>query len=129
MYPAANTASTTAIARNAAGMPVSPVCAYADGISPAATVSGATAAKMNASTAGTPTRSRASARDTALGLGGAVCADMIRTPNELAGYRERVGGLRLVRCERTALETVIRVWVISVRRSGTRHAVTSSGLR
>ncbi|GEM_PF-2818927 len=80
MYPVANTARTTAITRKAAGMPVSPVTAYAVGISPAATVSGATPAKMNASTAGTPSRSRASARDTALGLAEAAFMDIKNPP-------------------------------------------------
>ena len=47
-------------------MPVSPVIAYAVGITPAATVIGATPARTKASTAGTPSRSRASARDTVL---------------------------------------------------------------
>ncbi len=42
MYPVANKARVTAITRNAAGIPASPVAAYALGISPAATVSGAT---------------------------------------------------------------------------------------
>ena len=59
--------------RNAAGMPVSPVVAYAVGMTPAATVSGATPARTKNSTAGTPSRSRASARDTLLGLLPAVC--------------------------------------------------------
>ena len=35
---------------------------------------------MNASTAGTPSRSRASARDTALGLAEAACIDINDTP-------------------------------------------------
>ena len=72
-YPLANTARITAIATNAAGMPVSPVVAYAVGITPAATVSGATPASTKNSTAGTPSRSRASARDTAPGLVPAIC--------------------------------------------------------
>ena len=63
-YPAANTARTTPTTRNAAGIPVSPVAAYAVGITPAATVSGATPARMKYSTDGTPSRSRASAWDT-----------------------------------------------------------------
>src|SRR6266566_6060182 len=49
-------------------MPVSPVVAYAVGMTPAATVSGATPARTKNSTAGTPSRSRASARDTLPGL-------------------------------------------------------------
>ena len=64
MYPAANTARITATTMNAAGIPVSPVTAYAEVISPAATVSGATAARMNERTAGLPIRLRASDRDT-----------------------------------------------------------------
>jgi hypothetical protein len=72
-YPVANSARITAMTRNAAGIPVSPVVAYAVGITPAATVSGATPARTKNSTEGTPSRSRASARDTALGLAGAVC--------------------------------------------------------
>src|ERR1039458_5436583 len=72
-YPVANSARITAMTRNAAGIPVSPVVAYAGGITPAATVSGATPARTKNSTAGTPSRSRASARDTALGLAGAGC--------------------------------------------------------
>ena len=67
-YPVAHTARITATSRNAAGMPVSPVVAYAVGITPAATVSGATPASTKNSTAGTPSRSRASARDTVPGL-------------------------------------------------------------
>src|SRR5260370_36225869 len=42
-------------------------------MTPAATVSGATPARTKNSTAGTPSRSRASARDTLLGLLPAVC--------------------------------------------------------
>ncbi len=71
-YPSANRAKMTAMTRNAAGMPVSPVVAYAVGITPAATVSGATPASTKNSTAGTPSRSLASARETAPGLPGAV---------------------------------------------------------
>jgi hypothetical protein len=63
-YPLAQTARITATTRNAAGMPVSPVAAYAVGMTPAATVSGATPARTKNSTAGTPSRSRASALDT-----------------------------------------------------------------
>jgi hypothetical protein len=58
----------TATSRKAAGMPVSPVVAYAVGMTPAATVSGATPARTKNSTAGTPSRSRASARDIVPGL-------------------------------------------------------------
>src|SRR6266568_1455382 len=54
-------------------MPVSPVVAYAAGMTPAATVSGATPDKTKNSTAGTPSRSRASARDTLLVLLPAIC--------------------------------------------------------
>ncbi len=71
-YPVANTARITAMTMNAAGMPVSPVVAYADGITPAATVSGATPARTKNSTAGTPSRSRASAREMLVGLRPAV---------------------------------------------------------
>src|SRR5205809_50910 len=78
-YPAANNARMSAMTRNAAGMPVSPVVAYADGMTPAATVSGATPASTKNSTAGTPSRSRASARDIALGLVG-TCILGISTP-------------------------------------------------
>ncbi len=66
-YPAANTPKTTAITTNAAGMAVNPVAAYAVGITPAATVNGATPASTKNSTEGTPSRSRAKARDTVLG--------------------------------------------------------------
>ena len=59
--------------RNAAGMPVNPVVAYAVGMTPAATVSGATPARTKNSTAGTPSRSRARARDTLPGLVPVVC--------------------------------------------------------
>src|SRR5712691_4309661 len=72
-YPLAHTARITATATNAAGIPVSPVVAYAVGITPAATVSGATPASTKNSTAGTPIRSRANARDTVPGLDPAVC--------------------------------------------------------
>ena len=65
MYPVANTARITATTTNAAGIPVSPVVANAVGITPAATVSGAIPASTKNSTAGTPSRSRARARDTA----------------------------------------------------------------
>src|SRR5579863_3751237 len=78
MYPVANKARVTAMTMNAAGMPVSPVVAYALGMTPAATVSGATPARMKASTAGMPSRSRASALDIALGGAGAACVDMMR---------------------------------------------------
>ena len=49
-------------------MLVRPVVAYAVGMTPAATVSGATPARTKNSTAGTPSRSRASARDMLPGL-------------------------------------------------------------
>src|ERR1039458_3141096 len=78
-YPLAQMARITAMTSNAAGMPVSPVVAYAVGMTPAATVSGATLARTKDSTAGTPSRSRASARDTLLGLRPAVCVlDIMR---------------------------------------------------
>src|SRR6185437_7505178 len=80
MYPVANKPRITAITRNAAGIPVSPVVAYALGITPAATVKGATPARMNASTAGIPSRSRASARDIALAEAGTVFVDMVMAP-------------------------------------------------
>src|SRR6201986_3240427 len=51
---------------NAAGMPVSPVVWKAVGITPAATGRGPTPASTKNSTAGTPSRSRARARDTGL---------------------------------------------------------------
>ena len=79
-YPLAHTARITAIAANAAGIPVSPVVAYAVGITPAATVSGATPASTKNSTAGTPSRSRASARDTLPGLVPATCVLDIQPP-------------------------------------------------
>src|SRR6266699_2571770 len=78
MYPVAKRARVTAMTMNAAGMPVSPVVAYALGMTPAATVSGATPARMKASTAGMPSRSRASALDIALGGAGAACVDTMR---------------------------------------------------
>src|ERR1022692_995598 len=53
-YPLAQMARITATTRNAAGIPVSPVVAYAVGITPAATVSGATPARTKNSTAGPP---------------------------------------------------------------------------
>src|SRR5712691_7642859 len=68
MYPTQNRARMTATARNATGMPVRPVTAYAVGITPAATVIGAMEARMKASTDGTPSRSLASAWDIAPGL-------------------------------------------------------------
>ena len=71
-YPAAKMARITAITTNAAGIPVNPVVAYAVGITPAATVSGATPARTKNSTAGTPSRSLARAWDTPPGLGWAV---------------------------------------------------------
>src|ERR1039458_10052237 len=72
-YPLAQMARITATARNAAGMLARPVVAYAVGMTPAATVSGATPARTKNSTAGTPSRSRASARDMVLGLLPAIC--------------------------------------------------------
>jgi hypothetical protein len=57
----------------AAGIPVNPVVWYAVGMTPAATVSGATPARTKNRTAGTPSRSRASARDMLPGLLPAVC--------------------------------------------------------
>ena len=72
-YPVANRARMTAMARNAAGMPVNPVVANAVGMTPAATVRGATPARTKNKTAGTPSRSLASARDTAPGLLPVVC--------------------------------------------------------
>src|SRR5215469_14447425 len=59
----------TATTRNAAGIPVKPVVWYAVGMTPAATVSGATPASTKNRTAGMPSRSLASMRDTALGRG------------------------------------------------------------
>ena len=56
------------------------VTVYALGMTPAATVSGATPARMKASTAGIPSRSRASARDIALGGAGAALVDIYETP-------------------------------------------------
>lgn len=73
-YPAANSARTTATARNAAGIPVRPVVRYAVGMTPAATVSGATLAGTKNSTAGTPSRSGARVRGWLLGLLFAACA-------------------------------------------------------
>ncbi len=72
-YPDAKMARMTAITTNAAGMPVNPVVAYAVGITPAATVSGATPAMTKNRTEGTPSRSLARARDTLPGLLPAVC--------------------------------------------------------
>src|SRR6266487_6333475 len=66
-YPAAKIARITATTRNAAGIAVSPVVWYAVGMTPAATVSGATPARTKKSTAGRPSRSLASARDTVPG--------------------------------------------------------------
>src|SRR5579871_5482002 len=63
-YPLDQMAKITASTTKAAGIPVSPVGAEAVGITPAATVSGATPARTKNSTAGTPSRSRASACDT-----------------------------------------------------------------
>ena len=77
MYPGQNNARTTATAKNATGMPVRPVTAYAVGITPADTVIGAMDAKMNASTASMPSLSRASARDTVLARAGAARMDMM----------------------------------------------------
>src|SRR5580704_19033288 len=79
-YPAEKTAKITATTRNAAGMPVKPVVAYAVGITPAATVSGATPASTNDSTAGTPRRSRASADDTLFRLAACWVRDIVSTP-------------------------------------------------
>src|SRR5258708_38402631 len=66
--PTAKMARITATARNAAGMPVSPVVWYAVGITPAATVSGARPASTKNSAALTPSRSLAKARDRLAGL-------------------------------------------------------------
>ncbi len=75
-YPAQNKARMTATARNATGMPVRPVTAYAVGITPAHTVIGAMLAQMNASTDGMPSRSRASARDTVPARAAGVVLDI-----------------------------------------------------
>src|ERR1700735_5520994 len=77
-YPLAQMARITAITRNAAGMPVSPVVAYALGMTPAATVSGATPARMKASMAGRRSRSRASALVIALGGEWVACVGISR---------------------------------------------------
>ena len=53
--------------KTTAGIPVSPVVAYAVGMTPAATVRGATPARTKNNTAGTPSRSAASACDTLAG--------------------------------------------------------------
>src|ERR1700733_4993016 len=66
-YPVLKIARMTAMTMNAAGIPVSPVAAYAVGMTPAATVSGATDAMMKLRTVITPSRSRASVRDTRRG--------------------------------------------------------------
>src|ERR1700728_4131374 len=79
-----------AITRNAAGMLVSPVVANAVGITPAATVSGATPPSTKNSTAGMPSRSLASARETAPGLPGAVWVW------DISGYLLRGWGLYAV---------------------------------
>src|SRR5712691_9543196 len=92
MYPVANNARITATTRNAAGMPVSPVVAYALGMTPAATVSGATPARMNASTAGMPSRSRASALDIALAGTRTACADTMRLLDRRKKWMVRVSG-------------------------------------
>src|SRR5712691_3166384 len=59
----ANRPRITAMATNAAGMPVRPVVWYAVGMTPAATVSGATPASTKNSTDGMPSRSFASSWD------------------------------------------------------------------
>src|SRR5581483_9339967 len=79
-YAAENSARITATTAKAAGMPVSPVVAYAAGMTPAATVSGATPASTKNSTAGTPSRSRASARETLPEVGSAL-VNMITLPD------------------------------------------------
>src|SRR5216684_5428243 len=99
-YRVAHTARITATSTNAAGIPVSPVVAYAAGITPAATVSGATPARTKNSTAGTPSRSQASARDTVLGLLPAVCVlDIDVAPGcWLMGRAAFIPGGRAGRC-------------------------------
>ena len=112
-YPTANKARITATAMNAAGMPVSPVVAYAVGMTPAATVSGATPARTKNSTAGTPSRSRASARDTLPAWSLRACA--ARTSGLLGGSDARQGQAR---CDSRALSTAAWVWAISSRSPG-----------
>ena len=90
-YPGQNKARTTATTRNATGMPVRPVTAYAVGITPAATVIGAIDARMNASTANMPSLSRASARDTVLARAGAACMDMKNLQVAGIGWGVRCG--------------------------------------
>jgi hypothetical protein len=90
-YPVAKMPKMMAMTTNAARMPVNPVVAYAVGITPAATVRGATPASTKNSTAGIPRRSRASARDTALGLLSAVCVlDISLSSLDGGGYRAGV---------------------------------------
>ena len=112
-------------------MPVKPVVAYAVGITPAATVSGATPASTNDSTAGTPRRSRASADDTLFRRAACWVRDIVSTPLSGGvigpGAWGRVGQRRWAS---SAAPTVAWVQVITSRKSASsRPAACSMRMR
>src|SRR5258706_12017805 len=93
-------------------------------MTPAHTVIGAIDARMKASTDGTPSRSRASARDTGPGRAGAVVLDigkvlLFKGPGEVVHPR----------ADSTALSAAAWVWAISSRRAGGRGPVASATAR
>jgi hypothetical protein len=106
----------TAITTNAAGIAVNPVVAYAVGITPAATVNGATPARTKNNTAGTPSRSAARAFETALGLPAVRVRDISEAPSQEDGRSGAVGQ----HAESTA------AWVQAIRpaRPGARQPTT-----
>src|SRR4249919_3044640 len=79
-YPTLNSIRIAAMMTNANGSPVTPVTAKPVVTTPATTVMGVVALSTKKATAGTPSRSRAKARETLLPP--AACAewDMMRTP-------------------------------------------------
>ena len=99
-YPLAHTARITAIATTQPGSRSARSSHRRSG-RPAATVSGATPASTKNSTAGTPSRSRASARDTLPGLVPATCVLDIQPPGSLSlGRRSFTCGGKARRCRR-----------------------------
>src|SRR5580704_1612193 len=96
-------------------MAVNPVVAYAVGITPAATVSGATPASTNDSTAGTPSRSAARARDTRPVLAAWRVED-IGQHSFTWGQPGPGAGRGQMRWASSAAPTAALVWVITSRR-------------
>ena len=113
MYPGRTGPGSPRRPRNAAGMPVSPVTAYAVGITPAATVSGATPGQDERQHGGyaEPVAGQRPGHRARPGGG------RLRGHDEHSWSLERVIGVQ-VRCDSTALSTAVWVWAISSRRPG-----------